>query len=173
MTQNKGEILSLLVASMVNSTIFYQHCCNLLASKSTDIVYYCFDFSHWGADVCTCKMQGRYLTLEPLQNKNRQMKMPTFRLMKDQALTKLIQMFPPKPRRIDGRRPVSTQFERRSASMKLRRTRPAFYAVRRRVCYRVDRPPASVLRSSNGECETAQNAGRRPQNSIKRHGGNI
>ena len=33
--------------------------------------------------------------LEPLQNKNRQMKMPTFRLMKDQAVTKTIQMFPP------------------------------------------------------------------------------
>lgn len=34
--------------------------------------------------------------LEPLQNKYRQMKMPSFTLMKDQALTKVIQMFPPK-----------------------------------------------------------------------------
>ena len=50
--------------------------------------------------------------LEPLQIKNRQMKIPTFTLMKDLALTKFIQMFPPKPRRIDGSRPASTRFER-------------------------------------------------------------
>ena len=33
--------------------------------------------------------------LEPLQFKNRQMKMPTFKLMTNQAVTKAIQMFPP------------------------------------------------------------------------------
>ena len=35
-------------------------------------------------------------SLEPLQFKNRQMKMPTFRIMTNQAVTKVIQMFPPK-----------------------------------------------------------------------------
>ena len=33
--------------------------------------------------------------LELLKFKNRQMEMPTFTLMKDQAVTKAIQMFPP------------------------------------------------------------------------------
>ena len=65
------------------------------------------------------------ITLEPLQNKNRQMNITNLRLMKNQAVTKVIQMFPPKPRRTDGR-PASTQFKRRRA--KPRRTygrRPA------------------------------------------------
>ena len=48
--------------------------------------------------------------LELLKFKNRQMEMPTFTLMKDQAVTRAIQMFPPflsqpfKPRRT--RRPA-------------------------------------------------------------------
>ena len=50
-------------------------------------------------------------SLEPLQIKNRQMDITNLRLMKNQAVTKVIQMFPPKPRRIDGRRPASTRFE--------------------------------------------------------------
>ena len=33
--------------------------------------------------------------LEPLQNKNRQNKIINFTLMKDQAVTNVIQMFPP------------------------------------------------------------------------------
>ena len=51
------------------------------------------------------------LLLELLKFKNRQMEMPTFTLMKDQAVTKAIQMFPPFLSRVEhaGRR--STQLE--------------------------------------------------------------
>ena len=39
-----------------------------------------------------------FFELEPLKNKNRQMNITNLVLMKNQAVTKVIQMFPPKPR---------------------------------------------------------------------------
>ena len=103
--------------------------------------------------------------LELLEFKNRQMEMPTFTLMKDQALTKVIQMFPPKrfilfawPCRTAGRRVLRGSNGRPLCST---------YAVRM--------AGRRVLRGSNGD-RLRRTAGRRVLRGLNgrlRNGGNI
>ena len=87
------------------------------------------------------------ILLELLKFKNRQMEMPTFTLMKDQAVTRAIQMFPPFLSRVEhAGRPFyavyrrSNRVEHNGRPLKPRRndgrpfeprrTRRPFYAVR-------------------------------------------
>ena len=121
--------LSIELLKKLNIIIFNQN-----GSEIMKISMNCINFWFWSWSKNAIqkrdpiKVWNLWSDLEPLKNKNRQMNITNLVLMKNQAVTKVIQMFPPKPR---GLVPAaSTQFWRPPAGVNEVRTAASrrFYA---------------------------------------------